>query len=147
MAEIIHRQEVRNFLDRVGSADIVVGIPSFNNARTIGHVVRAVQAGLAKYFPDKKSVLVNSDGGSTDDTLDVVQNTSIENYASILLHHRVEPLFKIATPYSGIPGKGSAFRTIFEVAGALGRKGLRCRRFGPQEHHARMGGTAGEAGA
>ncbi len=122
MAEIIQRQEIRNFLDRVGSADIVVGIPSFNNARTIGHVVRAVQAGLAKYFPDKKSVLVNSDGGSKDDTLDVVQNTSIENYASILLHHRVEPLFKIATPYSGIPGKGSAFRTIFEVAGALDAK-------------------------
>ena len=122
MAEIIHRQEIRTFLDQVGSADIVVGIPSFNNARTIGHVVRAVQAGLAKYFPDKKSVLVNSDGGSKDETLDVVRNTSIENFASILLHHRVEPLFKIATPYSGIPGKGSAFRTIFEVAGALDAK-------------------------
>ncbi len=36
---------------RSGQVDVLVGIPSYNNARTIGHVVRAVQAGLAKYFP------------------------------------------------------------------------------------------------
>ncbi len=119
MERIVQRKEVRSQLEAIGRADIVVGIPSFNNARTIGHVVRAVQAGLAKYFPDRKSVLVNSDGGSTDGTIDVVQKTSIEDFDAILLHHRVEPVFKIATPYTGIPGKGSAFRTIFELADAL----------------------------
>ena len=35
----------------VKHADVVVGIPSYNNARTIGHVVRAAHAGLEKYFP------------------------------------------------------------------------------------------------
>jgi glycosyltransferase involved in cell wall biosynthesis len=81
--------------------------------------VRAVQAGLAKYFPDRKAVLVNSDGGSTDNTMGIVRDTTIEDFQSILLHHRVTPVFKIATPYRGIPGKGSAFRTIFEIAEAL----------------------------
>ncbi len=119
MNSIISRKEIQAQLETIKSADILVGIPSFNNAKTIGHVVRAVQAGLAKYFPDRKSVLVNSDGGSTDSTLEVVQNAFIQDYTSILVHHRVEPLFKIATPYSGIPGKGSAFRTIFELAEAL----------------------------
>ncbi len=122
MPTILERKEVLEQIGKIKTADIVVGIPSFNNAGTIGHVVRAVQAGLAKYFPGKKSVLVNSDGGSKDDTLAVVRNTSIEDYASILLHHRVEPVFKIATSYSGIPGKGSAFRTIFEIAEALDAK-------------------------
>jgi glycosyltransferase involved in cell wall biosynthesis len=111
MPTILERKDVLEQIGRIKTADIVVGIPSFNNARTIGHVVRAVQAGLAKYFPGKKSVLVGSDGGSTDDTLAVVRNTSIEDYASILLHHRVEPVFKIATPYSGIPAR-ERFRTI-----------------------------------
>ncbi len=119
MNSVISRKEVYEQLNRIGSADILVGIPSYNNARTIGHVVRAVQAGLAKYFPDRTNVLFNSDGGSTDGSMDVVQKTSIEDFESILLHHRVEPVFKIATPYSGIPGKGSAFRTIFEIAEAL----------------------------
>jgi glycosyltransferase involved in cell wall biosynthesis len=85
-------------------------------------VVKAVQAGLVKYFPDMKCVLVNSDGGSTDGTIDVVQNASVEDFHAILLHHRISPVFKITTPYHGIPGKGSAFRTIFEIADALGVK-------------------------
>jgi hypothetical protein len=53
-------------LKEIKEADILIGIPSYNNARTIGHVVRAVMAGLAKYFPKARAVLVNSDGGSTD---------------------------------------------------------------------------------
>lgn len=116
------RAEVREQLESIGQADIVIGIPSFNNAQTIGHVVRAVQAGLAKYFPERKAVIVNSDGGSSDGTMEVVHNSAIADFNAILLHHRVEPVSKIIFPYSGIPGKGSAFRTIFEIAEALDAK-------------------------
>ncbi len=122
MNDITFRTEVHDQIMKVGAADIIVGIPSFNNARTIGHVVRAVQAGLAKYFPSHKAVIVNSDGGSSDGTTDVVQNASVEDFSAILLHHRVEPISKIAFPYSGIPGKGSAFRSIFEIARTLDAK-------------------------
>jgi glucosylglycerate synthase len=119
MHGIITRKALAEQLERIKNADILVGIPSYNNARTIGHVVKAVQAGLEKYFPAHKSVLVNSDGGSVDDTTEVVKNTIIEDFDSILMHHRVEPFFKIVTPYTGIPGKGSAFRAIFEIASEL----------------------------
>ena len=122
MEAVTLRAEVHEQVAKIGKADIIVGIPSFNNARTIGHVVRAVQGGLAKYFPDYKAVIVNSDGGSSDGTSDVVHNSSIEDFNAILLHHRVSPVSKIAFPYSGIPGKGSAFRTIFEIAEVLGAK-------------------------
>ena len=45
---------VRDEIARLGRADIMVGIPSFKNAATIGYVVRAAQAGLVQYFPDLK---------------------------------------------------------------------------------------------
>lgn len=122
MEVIVIRKEIQEAIEKIEEADILVGIPSYNNATTIGHVVKAVQAGLAKYFPHKKSVLVNSDGGSTDGTIDVVQSATVEDFQSILLHHRVGPIYKIATPYHGIPGKGSAFRTIFGIADALNVK-------------------------
>jgi len=122
MESIIERKEIQDSLEKIRDADILVGIPSYNNAGTIGHVVRAVQTGLAKYFPDRKSVLVNSDGGSNDGTMEVVHNTAVDDFQSILFTHRVSPFFKIATPYHGIPGKGSAFRTIFQIAHALGVK-------------------------
>jgi glycosyltransferase involved in cell wall biosynthesis len=101
------------------AVDILVGIPSFNNAKTIGHVVRAVEAGLNKYFPGSRSVLVNSDGGSTDGTTDVVREASADLDA-VLVDHRAGGFRKLVTPYHGIPGKGSAFRTIFEIARQLG---------------------------
>jgi glycosyltransferase involved in cell wall biosynthesis len=122
MDTVAFRSEIHGQIEKLGNADIVVGIPSFNNARTIGHVVRAVQAGLAKYFPGHRAVIVNSDGGSADGTTEVVQQASVEDFGAILLHHRIEPISKIAFPYSGIPGKGSAFRAIFEIAQKLDAK-------------------------
>ncbi|HDZ84899.1 MAG TPA: glycosyltransferase, partial [Nitrospirae bacterium] len=119
---VILDDEVSEKLKGIGEADILVGIPSFNNADTIGHVVRAVQAGFAKYFPDQRAILINSDGGSTDGTLEIVEKTVIEDFQPLLIDQRQSFLSKITTPYHGIPGKGSAFRTIFQIAKELNVK-------------------------
>ncbi len=103
----------------LGSADLLVGIPSYNNARTIAHVVRAVSVGLAKHFPGTKAVIVNSDGGSGDGTPEVVASTDIGSPQTILARHPLGPVHKILTPYQGVPGKGSALRTIFAIAERL----------------------------
>ncbi len=106
-------------LREIGEADVVVGIPSYNNARTIGHVVRAAVAGLAKYFPDARGLVVNSDGGSTDRTPDAVRAAELPSPGAILVTHRLAPVHKIVAPYHGIPGKGTALRTIFAIAERL----------------------------
>ncbi len=121
MRELLE-QSVQIELGKVKEADILIGIPSYNNARTIGHVVRAVTAGLAKYFPGAKAVLVNSDGSSTDGTQEEVKRGQIEDFRTILITHPVHPVYKIVTPYHGNPGKGSAFRAIFEAAKLLDAK-------------------------
>jgi len=120
--ENILPDELQTRLKGLGQADIVVGIPSYNSARTIGNVVGAVAAGLGKYFPDRRSVIVNSDGGSTDGTRETVLHTEVDHYALLLVTHRVQPIQRISTSYDGVPGKGSAFRTIFAAAHQLGAK-------------------------
>jgi glycosyltransferase involved in cell wall biosynthesis len=115
-------EELQTQLATIEEADLLVGIPSYNNVRTIGHVVRAVMAGLAKYFPTSKAVLVNSDGGSTDGTQEEVKRAQIEDYQMILTSYPVHPVHRVVTPYHGIPGKGSAFRTIFESAARVKAK-------------------------
>ena len=104
--------ETEKLLEAVRSADILVGIPSFNNAGTVGHIVRAVGAGLAKYFHGHRAVLVNADGGSSDDTPAIVAHTMVD-LEPLFISDRQSTLHRIITPYHGIPGKGSAFRTIF----------------------------------
>ncbi len=105
----------------IGSAEILVGIPSYNNADTVEHVVRAVSVGLAKHFPGRRAVLVNSDGGSSDETPAIVARTTID-FQHLFIADQQSILHRIVTPYHGIPGKGSAFRTIFEIARRLKAK-------------------------
>ena len=122
MVKDILSREVRNQIQELKTVDILVGIPSYNNSSTIPHVVRAVSAGLAKYFPQYHTLLVNSDGGSTDGTPELVKETSLDDLDVLLMEHPLYPIHKIITPYHGIPGKGSAFRTIFHIASALDAK-------------------------
>ena len=115
--------EIKAEIERLGCADIMVGIPSFRNAATIGYVVRASQAGLVQYFPDLRPVLVNADAGSPDGTQRVVVDTEPPGYVEqILLVHPKNRLARVSLTYpevGGIGGKGAALRTIFEMAAAL----------------------------
>jgi hypothetical protein len=114
---------IRDEIARLERADIMVGIPSFKNAATIGYVVRAAQAGLVQYFPDLRPVVVNSDAGSPDGTQRVVVETEPPEYIErILLVRPTNRLARVSLTYpevDGIGGKGAALRTIFEIAAAL----------------------------
>jgi hypothetical protein len=103
----------------IGRADLLVGIPSYNNAATIGHVAQAAAAGLAKYFPGAKAVIVNSDGGSEDGTAQALLDAALPDLRTVLASHAAPAASRISTPYHGIPGKGSAFRTILHIADEL----------------------------
>ena len=122
MSAVPLEPQVVERVHELGSAELVVGIPSYNNAGTVGHVVRAVAAGLARHFPERRAVIVNSDGGSQDGTPDVVARTELGSPQAILASHPVSPVRKILTPYHGVPGKGSALRTIFAIAERLGAR-------------------------
>ncbi|KKM79242.1 hypothetical protein LCGC14_1351860 [marine sediment metagenome] len=99
------RDNVYEWIKDVKDVDILVGIPCYNNEDTIAHVVSTVAEGLRKYFKDKKSALFVSDGGSTDDTREKAYAAPIPEG----FHRRV-------TIYRGMPGKGTSFRAVFEVA-------------------------------
>src|SRR6187200_1425347 len=123
MPSTVLTPNVRDQIARLGSADIMVGIPSFKNAATIGYVVRAAQAGLVQYFPDLRPVVVNSDAGSPDGTGRVVVETEPPDYIErILLVRPTNRLERVSLTYpeiDGVGGKGAALRTIFEIAAAL----------------------------
>jgi hypothetical protein len=123
MPSSVLQPAVRDEIANLGRADIMVGIPSFKNAATIGYVVRAAQAGLVQYFPDLKPVLVNSDAGSPDGTSRVVVETEPPDYIEqILLVRPKNRLARVSLTYpeiDGVGGKGAALRTVFEIAAAL----------------------------
>jgi len=103
----------------VGQVDVLVGIPTLNNAATIGSVVKAVHRGFARYFPRERTVLINSDGGSEDGTRAIVRDLSMDDADTLMLRHSLRTVHRISTPYHGVPGKGSALRQIFAAADLL----------------------------
>ena len=121
-AHVTFSPAIQQAVRTLGQADIVIGIPSYNNAGTIGHVVRAAQAGLIKYFPSSRGAIVNSDGGSKDGTPQQVLEARLPELSVLQVDHPLYPVQRLTTPYHGLPGKGSAFRTIFQLAEALHAK-------------------------
>jgi len=119
---------------KIKKVDLLVGIPSYNTENTIGHVLKAVRLGLTKYFPKLKSIIVNSDSGSSDNTRKIVRK-NMKDYKgldTILIAHEMHPYMRslhtpiseMVTTFRGTPGKGKAFRRIFEVAHELKAKAV-----------------------
>src|SRR4030042_101773 len=95
-------------IEEVESADILVGIPSYNNEKTIVHVIQMVTHGLALHYKDRRCVIFIADGGSTDDTREVAKEFQVQPWQE-----------KIVSIYRGPSGKGTALRSVFEAANRL----------------------------
>lgn len=63
--------------ERIGEADIVVGIPFRNEVDTVGHVCEAVAQGLSQFFPDKRHVIVCSGDPEGEDALKAIQGVPL----------------------------------------------------------------------
>lgn len=101
----MYEEEIKKLsLDK---ADIIAGIPSYNNGETIAFVAEQIGSGLKKHFPGKSCLVINCDGGSTDNT----EKAFMESKTGIKkLHIR---------PPEGITGKGNVFKIVFEFASKL----------------------------
>ncbi len=83
--------------------DLIVGIPSFNEADNIGFVTQQVDWGLRKYFPEYSALIINVDNNSPDGTREVFLHTET-----------MTPREYISTP-PGIKGKGNNFHNLFKA--------------------------------
>jgi len=106
-------------LINVGEVDILVGLPTHNNAGTIEPVIRAIQAGILKCFPRERTVIINADGGSRDGTTELVTRASIDDMWNASKVYALRTLHSISTQYAGTPEPGLALRTIFAAADLL----------------------------
>lgn len=109
-------------LMNVGEVDIVVGLPTHNNAKTIEPVLRAIQAGILKCFPRERVVIINADGGSQDGTPELVTGASIDDVWRASKVYALRTLHSISTRYARTPEPGSALRTILAATDLLRAK-------------------------
>jgi glucosylglycerate synthase len=119
--ESILTDEFLRQLINVGEVDILVGLPTYNNAKTIEPIIQAIQAGTLKGFPRARVVIIDADGGSQDGTPELVTGASIDD---VRRHNfqTLRTLHSISTQYAGSPSSGTALRTILAAAELLRAK-------------------------
>jgi glucosylglycerate synthase len=113
--------EVTAQIERIGGCEIAIGVPTYNNAATIPVVAEAVRVAVEKHFRGTPVALVNADAGSSDGTPQMLAQAGVPAVLALSeapLGERAE------VPYHGMPGRGEALRTIFEVARRLQARAL-----------------------
>lgn len=120
-------EEVCGPLKGAGPVDIVVGLPTFNDAATVKQVAGAMLAGLGKAFPEATAVVVNADAGSQDGTPDLLRQAVEEGASGSPIHHAMVTMQpgafgSRAYEESGMPGRTQAFQTFLRVADRLDAK-------------------------
>jgi hypothetical protein len=98
--------------DTVREVDIVVGIPSYNEADSIAVPTEVAGHGLVDFFGDRRTVIINVDNHSPDGTRDAFLSTPTP-----------VPKIYISTP-EGVRGKGNNLRNLFKAAVELNAKAV-----------------------
>jgi hypothetical protein len=106
-------------LINVGEVDILVGVPTHNNAKTIGSIAETIQAGILRFFPRERVAIINADGGSRDGTPELVVRAAIDDARRSSKLYALRTLHAISTQYASSPSRGTALRTILAAAELL----------------------------
>ena len=110
-------------LINVGEVDILIGVPTHNNAKTIGSIVETIRAGIVKFFPRQRAAIINADGGSRDGTSELMVSAAIDDVRRSSSLSTLRTLHSFSTQYANSPARGTALRTILAAAELLRAKG------------------------
>ena len=106
-------------IEKVGSADILVAIPTYNDAETIAPLVKAA-LGASRRFSDQKCVVAQVDGGSTDGTVERTLDAAGADAPFMQMTYPIYPVHRLSLSDQGTPGRDSAYHTILALAQDLG---------------------------
>lgn len=107
----------------VGDVDLLVGVPSFNDAGTVAGVVRAVEEGVLRNYRRERVALVNVDGGSRDGTAEALREASALDKGDGSGIETLRTVRWISTSGRQESDPGSMLRTILAAADLLHAKG------------------------
>jgi hypothetical protein len=103
----------------VGEVDVLVGIPSYNNASTLEQTLQSAEESLRQNFVRERAVILNVDGGSTDETRQVFEASGERKGGSHKGLTSLRTIHRISCLYDRSPSQGSALHNIVAAADLL----------------------------
>jgi glucosylglycerate synthase len=100
----------------MASADVVIGVLTYNSQEYAGNVIRDAQHSLAACFPGRRGIVVHADGGSKDGTQEHAAAGATDKDALVQIAYTIYPAQKIYSGSFGVPGKANGIQAIFAAA-------------------------------
>lgn len=99
-----------------GQVDMLVGVPTLNNASTVRGVVQAVHGAITAYFSRDRIVILNPDSGSSDGTPALFRGDEGLGGDSGPASRTLRTIHRISTPSHEVGGRRSALHQIMAAA-------------------------------
>jgi len=117
-------EQVHEQCPHLHKVDLLIGLPTFNQAANVESVTKTILAGLKESFPSISPLIVNVDVGSQDGTCDIIKRVVGSLVPLAVVQHltedmRVDPFAVSRASYSGMPGREEAFRSLFTITERL----------------------------
>lgn len=106
----------------VGEVDLLIGIPTHNCEKSIGETVATIEKAFQDKFKRERVVIVGIDGGSTDNTREVMLSANSSGHHNSRGITSLRTIHRIATQYDSVPVPGIALRTALAAADLLRAK-------------------------
>lgn len=119
MGEMLIPESVRALLDGSEPADLVLGVLTFNDKATAPGLARTLMEGCARSFPQQRTLVVNCDAGSQDDTPQSIERSLGTDGRLWMIRHPVLGASFNLVSESGVPGRESAVRLLAAITDKL----------------------------
>src|ERR1700722_18587387 len=103
----------------VGEADLLVAIPTYNNAGTIAQAVQAIEESYQQNFVRDRVAILNVDGGSSDQTQDIVLNLNGKKSSLRRGITSLRTVHRVTAQFGRAPSQGAALKIVFAAADLL----------------------------
>lgn len=102
-----------------GEVDLVIAVSSYNNAQTIAQTAQTIGECVRQNFFRERVVILNVDGGSTDDTTAVFLNSDWQKDSNRRGLTSLRTIQRVSWQYAKTPSQGVALRTILAAVDLL----------------------------
>ncbi|MBN1220643.1 MAG: hypothetical protein JXM69_17110 [Anaerolineae bacterium] len=111
----ILRPGAQRQLNKIGKADLVIGLPTHRNPQSAASVTGVAVAGVKLHYPDLHTVIINADVGQETTTRQAVEAQVATDGVNCQV---------VTGRYEGLLGQGNAIAALLDAALALDAKAI-----------------------
>jgi hypothetical protein len=111
----ILRSGAQSQLKKIGTADLVIGLPTYKNPEAAAQVAQVALEGLHQYYPHLRTVLINADAGF---------EATVRRAVAAQVTSNGHTTRMVTGRYDGSLGQGSATAALIDAALALDARAI-----------------------